>query len=234
MIITRFNPSVNGSLHLGHIYTALVNDALSIDGKFYVRFDDSSPLHIVDVGTVRIAAIRKQQQEELTWLGLNVTEYLGQTERLGEVHEVLKQHHLALFDYNARDIARGGIVQPEFIADNYIPLFPSVPLVTAEKVVFDHMIGANLLVRGMDLMTEYGLYQYFCDRLGYEQPHHIYLPRLSWSGGDMSKRHGGVFIADLKADGYTPQDIRDMLAKAALRHPLNGWTLLNLKGAPRL
>lgn len=228
MIITRFNPSVNGSLHLGHLYTALVNEALSVNGKFYVRFDDTAPGHITDIGTVRMAAIRKQQQEDLKWLGLNVTEYLGQIERLEEVHAVLKQHRTYISDCD------GFGRQPEIVADYYIPLLPSIPFITAEKVVFDHMIGTNLLVRGMDLMTEYGIYQYFCERLGYEEPRHIYLPRLGWSGGDMSKRHGGISIADLRADGYTPQDIRDMLAKAALRHPWNGWELSNLKGAPRL
>jgi len=226
MIITRFNPSVNGNLHLGHLYTALVNEALAVDGKFYVRFDDTAPAHITDIGPVRMARIREQQEEELKWLGLNVTAYIGQIEQLEEVQRRLKP--LNLPDCDGRGL------QPELIADNYYPMFPAVPLITAEKVVFDHMIGTNLLVRGMDLMTEYALYQYFCERLGYPEPRHVYLPRLSWANGDMSKRFGGLFIADLRADGYTPQDIRDMLEKACLRHPWNGWTLTNLKGAPRI
>lgn len=226
MIITRFNPSVNGNLHLGHLYTALVNEALSVDGKFYVRFDDTAPAHLVDIGPVRMARIREQQQEELEWLGLNVAGYFSQIEALEEVLRRLKPLNLPGCD------GRGS--QPELVADNYSPMFPAVPLITAEKVVFDHMIGTNLLVRGMDLMTEYALYQYFCERLGYPEPRHVYLPRLSWAGGDMSKRFGGLFISDLRADGYTPQDIRDMLAKACLRHPWNGWTLTNLKGLPRL
>jgi glutamyl/glutaminyl-tRNA synthetase len=226
MIVTRFNPSVNGNLHLGHLYTALVNEALAVDGRFYVRFDDTAPAHLTDIGAVRMARIREQQQEEMEWLGLDVYCYVGQQNNLEEVHKILKP--LNLPDCDGRGL------QPELIADNYVPMFPAVPLVTAEKVVFDHMIGTNLLVRGMDLMTEYALYQYFCERLGYKEPKHVYLPRLSWAGGDMSKRHGGLFIADLRADGYTPEDIRWMLAKACLRHPWNDWSLLNLKGAPRL
>jgi glutamyl/glutaminyl-tRNA synthetase len=228
-IVTRFNPSVNGSLHMGHLYTALVNEALAIegDGRFYVRFDDTAPAHLHDIGRERMDAIRGQQEDELIWLGLHADAYMGQAEQLEEVHEILKRK-LVLSDCDGRGL------QPEFITDKYFPLFPAVPLVTAEKVVFDHMIGTTLLVRGMDLMTEYSLYQYFCERLGYESPRHVYLPRLSWANGDMSKRFGGLFIADLKADGYKPEDIRWMLAKAALRHPWNGWTLLNLKGDPRL
>jgi glutamyl/glutaminyl-tRNA synthetase len=227
MIVTRFNPSVNGNLHLGHLYTALVNEALAVDGRFYVRFDDTAPGHLLDIGKERMAHIRRNQEDELRWLGLRVDAYYGQIDALDEVHAILKKK----LDWSECD---GRAMQPEIIADSHVMLFPAVPMITAEKVVFDHMIGTTLLVRGMDLMTEYALYQYFCQKLGYEEPRHIYLPRMSYSGGDMSKREGGVFISSLKADGHTPEEVRWMVAKAALREPYSGWTLLNLKGAPRL
>ena len=229
MIVTRFNPSVNGNLHLGHLYVALVNEALSIEsgGKFYVRFDDTAPGHIADIGKKRMAIIRKNQEDELNWLGLKVDAYYGQEDTLAEVHEILKKK----LDWSDPD---GRAIQPEIIADSHVMLFPAVPMITAEKVVFDHMIGTTLLVRGMDLMTEYSLYQYFCQILGYEEPRHIYLPRMSYAGGDMSKRQGGIFISSLRADGYTPEEIRWMVARAALHEPWSGWSLLNLKGSPRL
>lgn len=228
--VTRFNPSVNGSLHLGHLYTCLVNEGMSaeVGGKFYVRFDDTSAQHIRLVGAERMAAIRKNQQSELEWLGLRTEAYLGQLETLDEVHSIIRRR------LDLKPASDAILYQPEFVADNYFPLFPLSAMLTCEKVVFDHMIGVNLLIRGMDLMTEYGLYQYFCEELGLEQPKHIYLPRLAWAGGDMSKRFGGLFIADLRADGYSPEQIREMVATAVLRNTTNGWTMQNLKGNPRL
>lgn len=226
MNITRFNPSVNANLHLGHLYTALVNEALSVDGKFYVRFDDTLPNDLVDYGAERMARVREHQEEDLRWLGLNVTEYISQADALEEVRKIIKP--LGLSDYDGRSST------PEFIADSFICMYPAVPLITAEKVVFDHMIGINLLIRGMDLMTEYALYQYFCEKLGYEAPRHVYLPRLGWTHGNMSKQLGGLFISDLRAEGYTPDEVRSMVAKAALKWHLNGWSLLNLKGSPIL
>jgi hypothetical protein len=39
---TRFNPTLNGYLHLGHVMMCLVNRAEATEhgGKFLVRFDD--------------------------------------------------------------------------------------------------------------------------------------------------------------------------------------------------
>lgn len=228
--VTRFNPSVNGSLHLGHLYTALVNEGMSSDlgGKLYVRFDDTSAQHVVVFGAERMARTRAGQQEELEWLGLRTDGYLGQTEALPEVHAFIKKH----MDLPPADPSN--LYQPELVMDSYFPLFPCSPMLTAEKVVFDHMLGVNLLIRGMDLITEYSLYQYFCDRFNFPRIRHIYLPRLSWAGGDMSKRFGGMFISVLRADGHTPDEVRGMVAAAALRNPSNGWTMQNLRGNPRI
>ena len=40
MNVTRFNPTANGPLHVGHIYSALINETLAGPaGKFIVRID---------------------------------------------------------------------------------------------------------------------------------------------------------------------------------------------------
>jgi glutamyl/glutaminyl-tRNA synthetase len=220
---------VNGSLHLGHLYVALVNEGFALEsgGKFYVRFDDTSTQHVKMYGPGRLERTRIYQQELLEWVGIRTDGYSNQVGLLDEVHDILKSIEIRADDDYIP-------YQPELVADNYFPLFPFAPMLTAEKVVFDHMIGTTHLIRGMDLMTEYGLYQYFCEALGYPKPQHIYLPRLSWGGGDMSKRFGGLFLSELRADGYTPGQIREMLGFACLRNISNGWTLSNLKGSPRL
>ena len=43
---TRFNPSISGALHIGHLYMALVNEmeAHRTGGKFIVRVDDTQDI----------------------------------------------------------------------------------------------------------------------------------------------------------------------------------------------
>ena len=45
---TRFAPSPNGYLHLGHAYSALISEGLArkTGGKFFLRIED------IDLGTV--------------------------------------------------------------------------------------------------------------------------------------------------------------------------------------
>jgi glutamyl-Q tRNA(Asp) synthetase len=62
--ITRFAPSPNGKLHLGHAYSALMTQKLSGSGRFILRIED------IDLGRRRqhfIDAI----YEDLAWLGLS-------------------------------------------------------------------------------------------------------------------------------------------------------------------
>ncbi|MFN3452618.1 MAG: glutamate--tRNA ligase family protein, partial [Sphingorhabdus sp.] len=65
-MVTRFAPSPNGRLHLGHAFSALCahDFARSLDGKFHLRIEDidgtrSRPEHV--------AAIRS----DIEWLGLH-------------------------------------------------------------------------------------------------------------------------------------------------------------------
>ena len=107
-------------------------------------------------------------------------------------------------------------------------------MLTAEKVIMDYMQGITHLIRGVDLLSEYSLYQFYCRCLDIPMPKHIYLPRLRWSHGDMSKTMGARTIADLRHNGHTPQEVRDMIAEACLYCTSNGWSLDNIKGTPFL
>jgi glutamyl-Q tRNA(Asp) synthetase len=62
----RFAPSPNGRLHLGHAYSALLNErmAKALGGRFLVRLED--------IDTVRCTPeLSKQCLEDLAWLGLS-------------------------------------------------------------------------------------------------------------------------------------------------------------------
>lgn len=225
----RFNPSVNGPIHLGHIYTALLNEAVAREsgGKFIVRFEDSHPVRIVTLGRDRTELILREQQFDLEWLGLKPDEWIRQSDVMDEVHEWLSKRTGVLLDKNPPEYV------PELIGDDVL-LYPLTPMLTAEKVVMDYMEGVNLLIRGVDLLSEYSLYQYYCERFELPRVRHVYLPRLRWARGDMSKSGGAQTVCDLRNNGYTPQQVRDMVEAACLRIPANGWTFQNLKGEPRL
>ncbi len=65
MIVTRFAPSPNGSLHLGHAYSALVAHDLARarGGRFLLRIED------ID-GTRSRPELAEQFRADLEWLGL--------------------------------------------------------------------------------------------------------------------------------------------------------------------
>jgi glutamyl/glutaminyl-tRNA synthetase len=83
------------------------------------------------------------------------------------------------------------------------------------------------------LLPEFSLYQHYCWQFCLPEPEHIYLPRLQGPRGDISKTASGSTLAELRAEGYTPGQVRDMLARACLLHAPNGWTLDNLRAEPR-
>lgn len=64
-IVTRFAPSPNGGLHLGHAYSALMcyRAARKAGGRFLVRMED------IDTGRSR-AEFEAQILDDLAWLGL--------------------------------------------------------------------------------------------------------------------------------------------------------------------
>src|SRR3989304_8262070 len=68
-VVTRFNPTSNGNLHLGHVFTMLVNEyfAHSVDGEFVLRIDDTSP-PAADLPKERVQSIIQSQMNDIDWL----------------------------------------------------------------------------------------------------------------------------------------------------------------------
>lgn len=78
MIVTRFAPSPNGSLHLGHAYAALIAHDLARDekGRFLLRIED------ID-GIRSRPELAQEFRRDLAWLGLEWEEVAPQSARLG-------------------------------------------------------------------------------------------------------------------------------------------------------
>ena len=82
MTVTRFAPSPNGSLHLGHAYSAIVAHDLARErgGKFLLRIED------ID-GVRSLPEKHDEFREDLAWLGLEWEEVPIQSTRLATYEE---------------------------------------------------------------------------------------------------------------------------------------------------
>ncbi len=77
MVVTRFAPSPNGMLHLGHAYSAIVAHDLAMErgGKFLLRIED------IDGARSR-PELADEFRRDLEWLGLEWDEVPAQSTRL--------------------------------------------------------------------------------------------------------------------------------------------------------
>lgn len=229
MITTRFSPGLNGSLHLGHIFTLLVNEYVAhrAGGQFYVRFDDTSHS---STKSGRHKEVMHYQKKTIEWLEIEVDGWYKESELLKHVKPILD---------------RVGFVPPyENELSYYLPhslrmginfiYYPYAPRQTAERVVMDSLTGITHVIRGEDFVTEFSYYSYVCQVMGFVVPEFWFLPRLASWNGDISKTNGGYTIAEYKKNGYSPDDIKDLLARSCLVNPANSWELYNIKPNPIL
>lgn len=77
MIVTRFAPSPNGSLHLGHAFSAMIAHDLAVarGGRFLLRIED------ID-GARSQPELAEEFREDLAWLGLSWDEVAPQSARI--------------------------------------------------------------------------------------------------------------------------------------------------------
>lgn len=234
--VTRFNPTANGDLHLGHVYVMLFNQHLahSTGGRFIVRFEDNQPDSLLDLGAAAMQRFVRRQREAIEWLEIEVDDYLYQSDM-----------DLALKEFAARN----GCFIPAYRFPYSIPLnpalgdynpeqgewFPYAPYVTFSKVIYDEVCGVNVLVRGDDLRSEFSLYQHYRAEFGLPEIPHYYLPRLyQTNGGILSKFHGARPVLAYREGGWSPDAVKGLLAQCALKDKSRGWRLDNVQRSPRL
>lgn len=82
MLVTRFAPSPNGPLHLGHAYSAIVahDRARAEGGRFLLRIED------IDGARSR-SELAQEFRDDLAWLGLEFEEVPPQSTRLARYAE---------------------------------------------------------------------------------------------------------------------------------------------------
>ena len=83
---TRFNPTTNGYLHVGHLYLVLLNAAYATEsgGKFQVRFDDNMAVWVARLGERGLDRYAEAARRDIEWCGVQVDEWMSQRALEGE------------------------------------------------------------------------------------------------------------------------------------------------------
>ena len=228
---TRFNPTCDGNLHLGHAYLALVNEyeAHRAGGKFIVRFDDDQEYWRWKIGPVETEAIKQGMMEDLYWLGIKADAWVSQDQDddvdgfLDAVMGIKLNKTMGIREQFYPDEI------PEIVGAAYTP-YPYVPHITARKVAMDFLEGINLVIRGVDLIDEWALYTHFCHQWGIPAPRQVFLPRLTISGKELRKSDGNFFsVRENRETGTTAGMFRNLLAQTCLINPAGPWSIENVR-----
>lgn len=231
---TRFNPTLDGDLHLGHLVTILVNmrEAKARGGKFIIRFDDDQEIWQLRQRPGDTDAIRGGMMDDLEYCHItNVTDEIYS--QGGRRHE-MNQRLNALNDASAIDCRiLSNMVWVNNSADmigQAMVMYPYHPWLTMEKVVYDDMDAVKLLIRGYDLITESSLYAFFCDAFRIPQPVQYYIPRLLDSTNqEMAKSRTSIPIRLFRENNIPFDLVYQSLAESYLVEPARGFRLDNIK-----
>ena len=140
---TRFNPTISGPLHIGHLYMVLVNaaEAHRTGGKFTIRIDDTQPYWNHWIKEDQRNKYYEDYQEQLNQFEeIDVWERQSQMlipeEIIGE-HPLLKKYSRFVWMETSNIEWRTAINQK---------IMPYCPNHTLEKVVWDFWEDVNLLI----------------------------------------------------------------------------------------
>lgn len=227
---TRFCPTLNGYLHLGHLYNILVNqaEARRSGGTFGIRFDDNQVYWNWLNGSNALDDYKWQMRDDLEWLGIEPDYWHSQSEMLPQAIELMRA---VGYCPKEQPFCNYQAVEVYGLAD---PFYPYTEVLTAEKVVFDFMDGVNWAIRGMDLITEDCLYRYFVERFGLRTVRMTYIPRLQFDGDTVSKTTGNYKIKNFRKAGLTPEELISMLEIDCLLDITAGWFIENIRPQPVL
>lgn len=103
---------------------------------------------------------------------------------------------------------------PVLIRDNGVPTY------TFCSVVDDIEFGITDIIRGEDHITNTAIQIQIFEALGGKIPDFAHLALVKAAEGKISKREGGFDIKSLRADGYEPMAIVDLLAQIGTSEPI--------------
>jgi glutamyl/glutaminyl-tRNA synthetase len=186
---TRFSPSLNGSLHLGHLYMAWVNKAVaqSHGGRFLLRFDDLAPRFAGDsvdhmpkwaAEAESLLCMAGLEPDEVTYLSAHLQKAQSFPEHVAAQNRWLR----------AADL------------EGHHNL-PNSPMLVAARVMADIAEDIGIVIRGEELLPELQLYEYLNAQFGGPTREMIYLPRMrvrcNGQVTTISKTYGNLQLRDL-------------------------------------
>ncbi len=202
----RFAPSPTGSLHLGNALAAVANRRFADEhgGSLVLRIDDTDPAKVVAGGEEAILV-------DLDWLGIGWDE--------GPV----RQSERAAVYADAAGVAEasGGATRD---ADGSLRLGETT-LLRADgtatyqlaSVADDLALGITHVIRGADHRSNEDVQRRVARAVGGELPEVRHLGLLLGDDGKkLSKRHGGVSVADLRGEGIPPKALRSYLEELGI------------------
>jgi len=226
---TRFNPTVNGYLHLGHLYNILVNqaEARRSGGKFIFRFDDSQRYWNWKHGA-SVESFKWQMRDDMEWLGIEPDAWSSQMEMMPQVERLAN-----VLDYRLPTDTFNDYEGIEVVGST-TAYYPANERLTAEHVLMDQIEGITCLIRGMDLITEANAYKITACQFGFMRVRQVYIPRLIFAGDVVSKTAGCYKVKDFRQAGLTPDEIVSLLEVDCLKDIRAGWNFENIKAMPIL
>lgn len=225
---TRFVPTVNGPLHLGHLYLILINqeEARASGGKFTVRFDDTQRSWNYLAGEGKVEEYIEGMKDDLEWIGVRPDVYHRQSEMMEMVDDLLARELHYFPDKQWWSCDQGA----ELIGCSH-HAYPYTDRLTCEKVVMDVIEGVTWMIRGMDLLSEDCLYKHYCAKMLINAPRTTYVPRVA-CGSELSKTAGKYKIRDFRTIGMSASDLLNLLERDCLTTKC--WRVANIKDNPMI
>lgn len=222
----RYRPTPYMDLHLGSLWVAWRNwrAAARSGGRFVMIIDDEESIvqHAIWRGfSPKTSALR--YEEDLEWFGISVDE-------IRFTSEFEDEHRAAWEKLGIRPaISRepdGYAVRMIFGVDQHVAAMDGyLGHVVANRVVDDALLHIDGFFRGMDLIGERELYDWFGYQLGYRSVRQEYIPlvRRENAKSKESKSEGNPSLRELKDVGYTAQEIIETLREASDRSVTAGF-----------
>jgi glutamyl-tRNA synthetase len=205
----RFAPSPTGSLHLGSALTALINRlfASSRDGTMLLRIDDTDAERTAPGAEEAILA-------DLGWLGIEWDDGPVRQSARAERHVEAANaaQHTSIRD-GALYLAAPGVRPFVIVRGDGRPTYHWA------TVVDDLDFGITHVIRGGDHRANEDLHAAGFRALGAVAPAFIHHAVVLGGGGKLSKREGDASVADLRAAGYPPAAVVNMLGLVATSGP---------------
>ncbi|MBW3243657.1 hypothetical protein KUV57_13375 [Epibacterium sp. DP7N7-1] len=227
---TRIAPSPTGDFHIGTARTAYFNwlAARATGGRFILRIDDTDLTRNNDASIGVIHAC-------LDWLGLTPDAVYRQSDRLdlyNDIAAALIRAGRAVRADNGAVLLSGGAATDwddvvsgdqspsdkarDLARDQVLIKADGMPVYHFASVVDDADMGVDLVIRGMDHMTNTFRHTAIYDALGHPLPRFAHLGLITLSGKKMSKRDAAASLLSYRDAGID----RDAMLNFLLRM---GW-----------